>query len=447
MKKHLTNILLILCLISPLAPTLTQSLAQEVKPESEKEEKPVITSDYRPLMDQKKFKDAINVISERLKKIYSERIETTRIPTDFITLSSAEEGIDLNKLFRERKAKLFFIEENKELYTLHFDIGRAYYETKQYDKALNNYYQALRFRTLQEEKDDAIFYQIAWAYKQQGNLLAYYHSLETAYELNSYKFDYSLELGKELYRTKQKKKAIYHLQRYIESKGDNVTDIKIYIMIANLNEDIHRYLETAKYYQIYLKKKPDDAYILFALGFIAFKHIGNYPLARESLQKSLTLLKDKEIFRKSKVYEYVADMEYQDLKFKEAITAYLETIKYQEMIAKEIEDLDNKIKKIDTDIKLMKKSLLREKDYIKYNEYQLQVQELEQLKYAKIQKDYEYRKLNSGKIRWNLAQAYEKLENYKQAIIYYREAISFTYKPNKSREKIIKLKLKIKRGY
>ncbi len=406
-------------------------------------------SKYRNLMDKKDYKNAEQVISLQLKKIYSKRITYSRIPNDFITLSAAEDAIDLNKLFQERRAEGFFIEENNQLFVMHFDLGRCYYEMHQDDKALNNYYQALRFHSIIPGKDDAIFYQIAWTFKKMKKKRAYLHNLETAYELNPEKIEYSLELGRELYLSKQPKKSIFHLNRYIKSVGDAIKkeNLDIYIKIANLNEKIGNYLETAKYYQAYLKKNPKDSYINFALGYIAYKHVGNYQLALKSFQNVLKIMPKNEIWRISKSYEFIGDMLYSNLKFKEAISAYLQTIKYQDMILNEIEILEKKTEALAEKIYNLKRLLLKNKTDNNFNEYQLQVQEQASLKYQITRKYYEFNKLNRGKVFWNTAEIFEKLENYQESINYYQKAISINYKPNKAQKKIKYCKGILERGF
>ena len=59
----------------------------------------------------------------------------------------------------------------------------------------------------------------------------------------------------------------------------------------------------------------------------------------------------------------------------------------------------------------------------------------------------EFNKLQPGRLRWFIAVSNEKIENYSEAIKYYREAIKYDYNSNNAREMIIKLQLKIKRGY
>jgi len=402
---------------------------------------------YSDMLKSGDYKSALNIIIKRIDEIYSKRVDNKRVPTDFITLGSEREAGNINRLFRERKAESFFIEDNPEIYQLHIDAGKCLYETRVYDEALNHYYQGVRFRKPMVDGNDGVFYEIAQVYKKKGSEKGYLDALETACSLNPRFFDYSLELGKALYKTKEKKRAIYHLERYLQVKGNELDDLSVLIMLAGLNEDIGRYLETEKYYKQYLLKKPDDAYMQFALGYVSFNNTGNYTLAESAFRKALEKLPDKEIYRRSKAYEYIADMKFNTLKWDESIIAYQETIKYQDMVLQEIAKSDAEIEKINGEIQSLKSDLLKEKNLVKYNEYQFKLQEMERILSGKREKKYEYDKLNPGKSRWNLAECFEKMDKSDEAIIFYRQSINFSYRPNDAREKIVKLQLKIKRGY
>ena len=414
-------------------------------------EKPVAGIDYNTVMKTGDFKAALKIIMPLIEDANSKRVDDKKIPSDFITLGAGNEGMSktrqMNKLFRERKVEPFFIENDPELSALHRAAAKCMYETNIFDDALNHYYQSMRYHQPEADKDDQIFYEMAQVYRKKGLIIPYCDMLEDAYDLNSRNLDYSLELGRALYRTKDKKKAIFHLERYVQAKGDELKELDVLIMLAGLNEEINRFLETQKYYQLYLEKKPNDGFIHFALGHIACKNTGDYRLARNELGKAIETLPEKEIFRKAKAYEYIADMSFDALKFERATSEYLETIKYQDMVMKEIEKNNDEIRKIDSDIRTLKTSLLKEKNYVQYNEYQFQMQEKERFLSERREKKYEYAKLEPGKSRWNIAECYEKAEKNEDAVNWYRQAITFSYRPNDAREKIAKLQLKIKRGY
>ena len=143
----------------------------------------------------------------------------------------------------------------------------------------------------------------------------------------------------------------------------------------------------------------------------------------------------------------MGDMAFDLLKFDAAEAAYLETIKYQDKVLTEIGKNDQEIARIDGEIRTLKSALLKEKNYVQFNEYQFQLQEKERVLSERKERKYEYDKLNPGKCRWNIAEACERRELLDRAIGFYRQCITFNHRMNEAREKIVKIQLKIKRGY
>src|SRR3990172_2846510 len=289
--------------------------------------------EYKSLYDSGNCPKALEAINKKLEDFYTARVDNKRVQIRFITMKEAAKRADLKELFRNRKAESFFIEENPEISSLHVSAARCYFKLSNLDYSLNHYVQALRFKKV-EKKDDVIYYEMAQVYKKGKFFNAYVNNLETASSLNRDNYSYSLELGKALARTDQKKRAIVHLERYINS-ADEAVSSELYLMLGNLYEDIAKYLETEKYYIKYLEKKPDDGYIQFALGYLAFMRTGNYPLALRSFDKALQFLPEGEKFRISKTYEYKADIALQELDFDSAVRYYSETITYQDKISDE----------------------------------------------------------------------------------------------------------------
>jgi tetratricopeptide (TPR) repeat protein len=404
------------------------------------------TGEYRALYEAGSYAKALEIINRRLEEFYSTRVDNKRIPIGFITMKEASKKDELKTLFRNRKAEFFFIEDNPEMSVLHLHAARCYFKLSNLDYSLNHYIQALRFKKLEEKKDDMIYYEIAQVYKKGKYFNAYIRTLEQASSLNPDNYSYSLELGRELYRTGMKKRAIYHLSRYINAADEPVFP-ELYLMLGNLNEDIGQYLETEKYYIKYLEKKPDDGYVQFALGHIALMRTGNYPLALQSLDRALELLPENEIFRISKIYEYKADIVMQELDFESAVRYYSETIKYQNKIADDIRNRKSEIAELSIKIRKLKSSLLKEENFTKYEEYENLLDANGKKEIELRRTENEYNKLNAGKVRWNIAYSLERLEKLNEAVQYYRETIAFEYNPNQARKKIINLELKIKRGY
>lgn len=401
---------------------------------------------------------ALEIITRQLEDFYITRVEDKRIPTGFITIKDASREIDLAMLFRNRKAEPFFIEDNPTVSALHLYAARCYfnlskenrsltyYKTSNYDYSLNHYIQALRYKKVEEKKDDIIYYEISQIFKIGNYFNAYINYLEAASSLNMDNFSYSLELGKALYRTGMKKRAIYHLERYINGTDESISP-ELYLMLGNLYEDIGKYLETEKYYLRYLEQKPDDGHIQFALGHIAYYRTGNYHLALRCLDLALALLPKKEIYKISKAYEYKADIALQELEFENAVKFYSETIAYQDAVAASVNDKKTEIADLSLKIRDLKSSLLRDQTFEQYEEYENFMDKRGRLETELRQIENEYNKLNAGKVRWNIAYSLERMEKLTEAIKYYRDAIAFDYNPNRARQKIINLELKIKRGY
>jgi tetratricopeptide (TPR) repeat protein len=402
--------------------------------------------EYRALYEAGSYAKALEIINRRLEEFYSTSVDNKRIPIGFITLRETSKKEQLKTLFRNRKAEFFFIEDNPEISILHLYAARCYIKLSNLDYSLNHYVQALRFKKVEEKKDDIIYYEMAQVYKKGKYFNAYIRTLEQASSLNPDNYSYSLELGRELYRTGMKKRAIYHLARYINAADEPVSP-ELYLRLGNLYEDIGQYLETEKYYIKYLEKKPDDGYAQFALGHIALMRTGNYPLALQSLDKALQLLSENEIFRISKIYEYKADIVMQELDFDSAVRYYSETIKYQNKIADDIKNRKSEIAELSIKIRKLKSSLLKEENFTKYEEYENLLDTKGKKEIELRQTENEYNKLNAGKVRWNIAYSLERMDKLNEAIQYYRETIAFDYNPNQARKKIINLELKIKRGY
>ncbi|MFW5770576.1 MAG: tetratricopeptide repeat protein [Spirochaetota bacterium] len=403
--------------------------------------------DYRQLMQNGQYKEALNQIEQTLRTVYADRVEDKRIPTDFISVRQTEKNIDLEKLFIQRKAEPFFIEENPELFVLHYNAGICAQELNEHEKSLNHLSQSLRYRTLKPEEDHVVYYQISQTYKEKGDTRAYHAALETAYELQPENYRYSLELGSSLAKTGDKKRAIYHLERYVESMNTTLEDNSIYLTLANLNSEIGKYLETVNYYQKYLSAQPDDHRIHFALGTLCYTRTGNHELALRSFNTALTLLPEDDIYRRAKSLEYSGDIHRSDLNFTEAISYYMRTFNYQEELRKEIAQYESEITELKKKVNSLKASLLKNRNYDAYNDYEYAEEELAKKQLSFRLKQHELEKLNPGKVRWNMADSHEHLGQLKEALSWYRKALDMAYRPREARLKISKLQLIIQRGY
>ncbi len=405
--------------------------------------------DYIALYQNNDFQKSYEVIISKLNLIYSKRVEDKRIPAGYIALSNVGEDIDLLTLFRNRKEKGFFIEENSELSELHFYAGRCSVKLDKRKDGLNHYIQSLRFRKLELAGDDVIFYEISQVFKTYNEpqyFKGYIDALEQAYTLNTSNYSYSHELGNALSSTKEKKKSIFHLKRYVENTDEEVKP-EVYLKLGNLYESIEKYLETEKYYNEYLRLKPDDAEILFSLGHISYFRTGNYILAESSLQRALKILKADDIYRRSKSYEYLGDMSYNNLKYNKALENYYECINFQSQILEMSVKKNEEKNVLNMKINDLKAALINNKEFERYEDYEILLDERNKLEKEIETLHLEFNKLQPGRVRWFIAVSNEKIEKYEEAIKYYREAVKYEYNSNKAREMIVKLQLKIKRGY
>ncbi|HNX23425.1 MAG TPA: tetratricopeptide repeat protein [Spirochaetota bacterium] len=405
--------------------------------------------DYVSLYQSNEYQKSYEIIISKLNGIYSKRVEDKRIPAGYIALSNVGEDVNLLTLFRNRKEKGFFIEDNSELSELHFYAGRCSVKLNKNKEGLNHYVQSLRFRKIEPARDDVIFYEIAQIFKSYNEpsfFKGYIDALEQAYTFNPSKYQYSYEIGDALSSTKEKKKAIFHLRRYIENT-EEVVKPEVYLKLGNLYESIEKYLETEKYYNEYLRLRPDDAETLFSLGYISYFRTGNYILAESSLQRALKILKKEDIYRRSKSHEYLGDMSYNNLKYDKALSFYYECINYQEKILEMIAAKNDERKSVNVKINKLKSALINDKEFEKYEDYEILIDERNKLDKEIENFQLEFNKLQPGRVRWFIAVSNEKIEKYEEAIKYYREAVKFDYNSNNAREMIVKLQLKIKRGY
>lgn len=401
--------------------------------------------DYSGLIQQKKFTEALQIIQSQLDATYSKRSADKKIPDSYIAIEKIEEGIDLKKLFSERKLQPYFIENNDTLYTLHINAALCYQNIFKYNEAVQHYFQALRFTIITEE-DHSIFYSLALLFKRLKKNEAYLNYLEEAYEIKPDNYDYSLELALALAAGKNKKKALFHLNRYIQSKGSE-TPPELYITAANCYESIGDFINAGRHYQLYLNNHPDDADIQFALGYLAFTKISDMKLAYASLLKGLSLYDEADLIRKGISHSIIGDITGMDLNYTESLTHYLKAVQISERIQKSIEDKKNSIEGIKSKINIIKSALLDKKDISLYPEYHSLLDELGNNEIKLRMLEHEHSKLNTGELYFKIATIYENTTQYQQAIEWYNKAIASGTRIRESSKKIEKIQLKISRGY
>jgi len=111
-----------------------------------------------------------------------------------------------------------------------------------------------------------------------------------------------------------------------------------------------------------------------------------------------------------------------------------------ELKKKELADINQKINE-------MKRDVIYKQDFNNFEEFEMMRDDQGKIETEIDNLKYQFRNMNPGKIRWNIAEIYKKTGQYEDAIRYYREAVHFNYNANLSRDMITKLQLKIRRGY
>ncbi|TFH38819.1 MAG: hypothetical protein E4G96_09920 [Chrysiogenales bacterium] len=87
------------------------------------------------------------------------------------------------------------------------------------------------------------------------------------------------------------------------------------------------------------------------------------------------------------------------------------------------------------EIRNLESSLLREEVFEEYEKYENLLDRKGRLETDLRRIENEYGKLNAGKVRWNIAYALERMEQFAESIRYYRTAISFDFDANMARKK------------
>lgn len=404
------------------------------------------TSSYTELYEKKEYARSLAIINIALNKYYENKVENRRLPEQFITTRPDTSDIDLREIFRKRKLRPFHIEENEEMLQLHLYAARCYSAQNRHSKALSHYTQALRFTQTGDEETDVIYFEMSRVYRTLNRFEGYLDALEMAYTINPENYSYSRELGLALVTTTDKKKARFHLERYLENSADTV-EPGILRALASLSHSLRDYLSTEEYLLQYLKQEPDDVQTLFALGDLAYRYTGHHDLAEKTLSTAVKELPEEKAWQKSKALEYLGDIARKDLRYAEAIERYIGTIQYQSKTEKEIDSQKKKIEEMRARINELKAALIKKPDFTMYEEHGELLEKKGEAEQVLFELEKNLRTMNPGKVRWNLAWSYEQQENYEKAIEWYRNSIQYNYRNNDARERIVKLKLKRERGY
>ncbi len=412
--------------------------------------------DFRSLYDEGKFTESLDMIDKELRDFYSNRVRDKLAPGRFNSIGKIGEKENLLKLYRNRKAKSFFIELNPRIAELHYYRGLNFYKQKSYREALDNFTQSLRFTKLKYGRDDRVFYMIAKVFKSMLSPetmqyeRGYLDALEQAVSLNRENLPYSRELGLALSTTREKRKAAFYLERYLRGRG-NSNDRKILLTLAGLYEALGKYLEAVRVYREFLRIEPENVQVLFSLGYLAYYRTGNFALAKSCFRKVLSHRKMQgdggNLDLKAKCNEFLGDMNLSDRRFSSAEKNYLNAIALQKKKYKMILNIEGALEEKNREIDKLKRELIYNSEFNQFEEYEALKDERGRLETRLMTLKNEYKRLHAGKVNWNLAEVYIKKENYRRAIVFFRECLRHNYKTNSARDFITKLKLKIKRGY
>jgi len=427
--KNIFNIMILLFII-------TNSYGQE------------ISSDYKALYESGKYSECIEILNGQLLDFYQKRVQDKKIPDEAISIANLGQKVDLVKLFRNRKEKGFLIEDNPAMYQLHLYYARCSFKLNKKRDALNHYIQSLRFSRFQQEKDDIIFFEISQVFLSMQDPLyftGYIDSLEQAYSFNNRNYKYSLELGLALFSTEEKKKAAFHLERYIQNTES--IDYEVYLKLASLYESIKNYLKAEKYYNEYLKENSSNYKVHFSLGYICYKHTGNFVLAESSFKAAIKYASDDDIYTKAKSHEYLGDIYFSNLNLQLALEEYNQCLLAEEKLNESLKLQKEELKNLSEQINQMKSDIIYKKDFQNYEEYEMLLDKKGKLEAVIDDSNYKIKSLNPGKLRWNMADIYTRIGQFERAIELYRDCVRYNYNATGARDMITKLQLKIKRGY
>jgi len=403
--------------------------------------------DYTQLMKDGYYIDALKSIDKQIDEYTSTHVADKEVPANFISFTALEEKQNINALFQKREIPVNFTEENPQMRRLHFDAGVCHEKSGNYLEALGHYNQTFLFKRIVPEEDAEVFYRISQVYQTMGHDSARLNELEIAHYLKPDEAVYIKELADGYYTRKEIKISIFYYEKYIDNMGDSLDDQTVYIKLANLNTNLEKYLETEKYYLLYLKKNPDDLDVQYALGTLAYRNTGHFDLALENFSRIKKGSKDLAQDKLAKINELAGDIFFKREKYNRAVEAYLAAIDIETAYRQKVEEKRSEIQKLEQQINERKAELLKKNDYVKYEEYQDMLQDKTRLSYDLMMMEYELRKYNPGKLRWQIAESYERMKDYEKSLDFYRKSIAENYRQNNARDRMTKIQLLLQRGY
>lgn len=406
-----------------------------------------VPDEYRTLMNDGYYQDAVVQIERQIDEYNANDVAEKEVPANFISFQALEEKQNINELFSRRQVPVRFKREDTRMRQLHFDAGYCHEKTGNYLNALGHYNQSFLYKKIIPDEDAEVFYRISQVYRTMGYQQSYLNELEIAHYLKPADNAYVRELADGYYAGKNPKMAILYYEKFVKNSGDGPEDHSVYIKLANLNTSLERYLETEKYYLLYLEKNPDDPDVLYALCNLCYRNTGHFDLALEKIDKLKTGSKDISADKLSKLNELAGDIYFKREKYPRAIEAYKAAIEHENGYRESVDTKRSQLEELEKRINILKAELIKKNDYVKYEEYQDLTQEKTKLAYELMMMEYELKKYNPGKLRWQTAESYERLKDYQPALEYYRQCIAENYRQNEARTRMTKIQLILQRGY
>ncbi|WP_181292152.1 tetratricopeptide repeat protein, partial [Brachyspira hampsonii] len=199
------------------------------------------------------------------------------------------------------------LELNKENIEAYKYIAKSYYELKEYNKALENFYKYIESNT-----DDCEIYNligICFYHKNDYNQSIEYFN--KCIELNNDNYLYYYNRAAAKFENKEFESSIDDYYKCLELNIKNPQ--KIYFYIAKSNYELNQYEKFAENLNKAIELNFDNEELNFYKGFLNYKE-GNFNEAREYFKKSI-----ESKYNNDKCYLYIGIINYKENNFKEAL--------------------------------------------------------------------------------------------------------------------------------
>lgn len=422
-----------------------QSLGSKISPQFREE--------IGTLMQEKKFKEAEKQLEERLGDIYTARMENRLVPSDLIqTAIQKAEKIDKQQIVRKKprvKSELRILDKDEDIFFLHLNLAFAKLNLKKYKAAISNFREAKRYKIIKpEEKKNYAFidHQIAIAFRAIDQQDAFFQHMEQAIKADPNNQKYLSELGI-AYGIPHYERSIQYLEKFLRTQKDDSSIDKstletVHLLLSGLYEKKGRFLDTARHYQDYLRSKPEDGRIRYALAYIQDKRLGHHDIALRNYRQSLQQLPKTDYKSRFKIHALAGEIFRKNRQYQDAILQFQQTKPFFAQITKELNQVQSRISSIQQKMDNLKLKIIRANDR-KSQEiltaYQANLNEQQ-----KKMQDISAEKLgyNYGKIEWEIARNFELSGDYENSRLYYQKAFNLGYRKTDALLKIQRLSRK-----